>query len=217
MGSPHLSGESDERPQHIVTIKPFMMSKSLITQEQWKAILRKLPPCRFKGDQLPVERVVVEGCTILLQTSLREDWTELSPAKRISMGIRLPRRDGHAIQLWRNSYCGGGKLQRRAHLWRGAARLLSSHQQTKGAPSHRMPSGCTICTAIYGNGAKTTGWTIIPLPPGMIVPIKTKKVPIASPAVVPGMSRHHFVEVHPGCESCKQMRMRLWGFGWCVR
>jgi eukaryotic-like serine/threonine-protein kinase len=57
MGSPHLSGESDERPQHIVTIKPFMMSKCLLTQGQWKAILRKLPPCRFKGDQLPVERV----------------------------------------------------------------------------------------------------------------------------------------------------------------
>jgi formylglycine-generating enzyme required for sulfatase activity len=57
MGSPHLSGESDERPQHIVTIKPFMMGKFVITQGQWKAILRKLPPCRFKGDPLPVERV----------------------------------------------------------------------------------------------------------------------------------------------------------------
>jgi formylglycine-generating enzyme required for sulfatase activity len=57
MGSPHLSGESDERPLHIVTIKPFMMSKSLITQGGWKTILRKLPPCRFKGDNLPVERV----------------------------------------------------------------------------------------------------------------------------------------------------------------
>lgn len=57
MGSPRNSGNSDERPQHFVIIKPFMMSKFIITQGQWKAILRKLPPCRFKGDQLPVDRV----------------------------------------------------------------------------------------------------------------------------------------------------------------
>jgi eukaryotic-like serine/threonine-protein kinase len=33
------------------------MSKYLITQGQWKAIMRRLPPCRFKGGPLPVERV----------------------------------------------------------------------------------------------------------------------------------------------------------------
>jgi formylglycine-generating enzyme required for sulfatase activity len=57
MGSPQYSGDSDERPHHLVLIKPFMMSKFLITQGQWKAIMRKLPPCRFKGDKLPVERL----------------------------------------------------------------------------------------------------------------------------------------------------------------
>jgi len=57
MGSPRLLGYKDEQPQHLVTIKSFMMSKYLITQGQWKAIMRKLPPCRFKGDNLPVERV----------------------------------------------------------------------------------------------------------------------------------------------------------------
>jgi formylglycine-generating enzyme required for sulfatase activity len=34
-----------------------MMSKFLITQGQWKSIMGKLPPCRFKGEDLPVERV----------------------------------------------------------------------------------------------------------------------------------------------------------------
>lgn len=57
MGSPPRSGNADERPQHLVTIKSFMMSKYLITQKQWKAIIGKLPPCRFRGDNLPVERV----------------------------------------------------------------------------------------------------------------------------------------------------------------
>ena len=57
MGSRPHQGGSDEQPQHLVTIKSFMMGKFLVTQEQWKAVMGKLPPCRFKGDQLPVERV----------------------------------------------------------------------------------------------------------------------------------------------------------------
>jgi len=57
MGSPHNTGNADEHPQHFVTIKSFMMGKFLITQGQWKAVMGKLPPCRFKGEDLPVERV----------------------------------------------------------------------------------------------------------------------------------------------------------------
>ena len=57
MGSPKNQGSPDEHPQHFVTIKSFMMGKFLITQGQWKAVMGKLPPCRFKGDDLPIERV----------------------------------------------------------------------------------------------------------------------------------------------------------------
>src|ERR1700752_2348437 len=57
MGSAPHHGNIDEQPQHFVTIKSFMMGKFLITQAQWKAVMGKLPPCRFKGDDLPVERV----------------------------------------------------------------------------------------------------------------------------------------------------------------
>jgi formylglycine-generating enzyme required for sulfatase activity len=57
MGSPHNYGNPDEHPQHFVIIKSFLMSRALITQGQWKAVMGKLPPCRFKGDNLPVERV----------------------------------------------------------------------------------------------------------------------------------------------------------------
>lgn len=57
MGSHRLHGNSDEQPQHLVTIKAFMISKYLVTQAQWKAMMGKLPPCRFKGDNLPVEHV----------------------------------------------------------------------------------------------------------------------------------------------------------------
>ena len=57
MGSPRNTGNPDEHPQHFVMIKTFMLGKYLITQGQWRAIMGKLPPCRFKGDNLPVERV----------------------------------------------------------------------------------------------------------------------------------------------------------------
>src|SRR6266545_6081010 len=57
MGSPGRSGNTDEQPQHLVTIKSFRMGKHLVTQGQWKAMMGKLPPCRCKGDNLPVERV----------------------------------------------------------------------------------------------------------------------------------------------------------------
>jgi formylglycine-generating enzyme required for sulfatase activity len=57
MGSLWHIRNNDEQPQHLVTIKSFMMSKFLITQAQWKAIMGKYPPCRFKGDNLPIERV----------------------------------------------------------------------------------------------------------------------------------------------------------------
>jgi formylglycine-generating enzyme required for sulfatase activity len=57
MGSPPHHGNPDEGPQHFVTIKSFMMGKFLVTQAQWKAVMGKLPLCRFKGQDLPVERV----------------------------------------------------------------------------------------------------------------------------------------------------------------
>jgi len=57
MGTPPHLGRPDEQPRHLVTIKSFMMSKFLMTQGQWKAVMGKLPASRFKGDRLPVECV----------------------------------------------------------------------------------------------------------------------------------------------------------------
>jgi formylglycine-generating enzyme required for sulfatase activity len=59
------SSQEDERPQHIVNIKPFFIGRYPITQAQWK-IVANFPkiysdlqpePSYFKGDNLPVERV----------------------------------------------------------------------------------------------------------------------------------------------------------------
>ncbi len=56
MGTLGKQGYDDERPVHQVTVAPFLMSKYLITQAQWRAIMGTLH-CRFTGERLPVERV----------------------------------------------------------------------------------------------------------------------------------------------------------------
>ncbi len=71
-GEPRSSNA--ERPQHQVTIKPFLMGKYPVTQAQWRQVASfpklqrnlSLDPSRFKGFNLPVEKVswydVVEWC-----------------------------------------------------------------------------------------------------------------------------------------------------------
>ncbi|MDB9456276.1 caspase, EACC1-associated type [Dolichospermum circinale] len=67
MGSPENEEgyDSSQSPQHEVTVPPFFMGKYPVTQKQWR-VVAALPkvkidlqsdPSRFKGDNLPVERV----------------------------------------------------------------------------------------------------------------------------------------------------------------
>lgn len=83
MGSPESEGKrySNERPQHLVTIKPFLMSKYPITQIQWKQIASlaqadhklKLRPSRQGGNNHPVTQVswfdAMEFCDRLSQST----------------------------------------------------------------------------------------------------------------------------------------------------
>jgi len=58
MGSPRgEKGRDDDEAQHRVTIsKPFLIGKYEVTQKQWQAVMGN-NPSRFKGEDLPVERV----------------------------------------------------------------------------------------------------------------------------------------------------------------
>jgi formylglycine-generating enzyme required for sulfatase activity/tRNA A-37 threonylcarbamoyl transferase component Bud32 len=65
MGSSEFEGDADERPQHQVTVPPFLMGKYPVTQAQWKAVAGmpkiQLPlnpyPSKFRGLNFPVENV----------------------------------------------------------------------------------------------------------------------------------------------------------------
>jgi formylglycine-generating enzyme required for sulfatase activity len=86
MGSPEseLERAKDEGPQHTVTLQPFFMGKSPVTQAQWQAVA-SLPkvkidldpdPSEFKGANRPVEQVswyeAVEFCARLSKATGRE-------------------------------------------------------------------------------------------------------------------------------------------------
>jgi eukaryotic-like serine/threonine-protein kinase len=81
MGSPttELGRESDEGPQHTVTIQSFFIGKYAVTQQQWETVMGN-NPSSFKGAKRPVERVswddAVEFCKRL--------------SKRIGKTYRLP-------------------------------------------------------------------------------------------------------------------------------
>jgi formylglycine-generating enzyme required for sulfatase activity len=67
MGSPENEEgyHSSQSPQHQVTVPPFFMGKYPVTQQQWRVVAAlpkvnidlKSDPSRFKGDNLPVDRV----------------------------------------------------------------------------------------------------------------------------------------------------------------
>ena len=82
MGSPpseegRLSSES---PQHEVTIQPFYMMSTEVTQAQWKVVMGN-NPSYFNGSNLPVERVTWNDCQKFINKL-----NQMDPGK----GYRLP-------------------------------------------------------------------------------------------------------------------------------
>jgi formylglycine-generating enzyme required for sulfatase activity len=87
MGAPEdeKNSQPEERPQHTVTIEPFFIGRTPVTQAQWRFVATELAqvnqmldanPSQFKGDNLPVERVswddAVEFCARLSAYTQRE-------------------------------------------------------------------------------------------------------------------------------------------------
>ncbi|MFM6916550.1 MAG: formylglycine-generating enzyme family protein, partial [Dolichospermum sp.] len=122
MGS--LEGEeesrSEEKPQHQVTIKPFLMGEYPITQAQWRAVA-ELPqvnqklqpnPSRFKGANRPVEQVswhdAIEFCA-RLSNHTKKPYRLPSEAQweyACRAGTTTPFHFGETITTDLANYCG---------------------------------------------------------------------------------------------------------------
>ena len=62
-----MGGEAEgEGPRHFVAVPGFLMGKSVVTQEQWAAVMGSNPSA-FKGSQLPVEQVSWEAAQAFLE------------------------------------------------------------------------------------------------------------------------------------------------------
>lgn len=84
MGSSGNSAETDEQPEHYVTVQPFFIGRYTVTQAQWKAVaaLPKLKhdlkpsPSGFEGANYPVNQVswddAIEFCDRLSRQTSRE-------------------------------------------------------------------------------------------------------------------------------------------------
>jgi len=76
MGTVGPQGYRDEKPSHNVWVKPFLMSKYPVTQQQWKAVMKKELLYRCKGPNRPVDRVswkdAIEFCKRLSSRTRKE-------------------------------------------------------------------------------------------------------------------------------------------------
>lgn len=57
MGSAGPGSFEDERPLHLASIRPFYLGCTTVTQEQWLAVMGRLPAVRFKGSRRPIEQI----------------------------------------------------------------------------------------------------------------------------------------------------------------
>ena len=134
MGSPIYEPERrpNEGPQRQVTVKPFFISASPITQAQWVAVATARPAkTSLCASAVPVvlqrrrpagrERHL-ERSGRVLPPPVRNRRARLSPAERSRMGIRLPRRDNRSVQ------CGTDDHYRTCKLLRSGRRRMRRQQ-----------------------------------------------------------------------------------------
>ncbi|GEM_PF-3160087 len=167
MGAPkeEEASQEDERPQHLVAVKPFFMGRYPITQAQWRAIatlpeikreLNPDPSC-FKGDNLPVERVswyeAMEFCERLSKKTGREyrlpseaEWEYACRAR-----TSTPFHYGATITTNLVNYCGQDR-KRRGRFFKGTyARESNGVFQKETTQVGNFPANAFGLHDMHGN------------------------------------------------------------------
>ncbi len=217
MGSLRNIGNADEQPQHFVTIKSFMLGKYLITQRQWKAVVGKLPPCRFKGDNLPVERVswdeAQKFCQRLSKQTRRNYYlpSETQWEYACRSGTTTPFSFGETLTSDIANYNG-------EHIFKDEPRGSYFHSTSEGG---KYPPNAFGVYDMHGNlmewCADNWLWMIIQPPHEMEAPTKCKTIPTALHAADRGTIHPNFVAVWRGFGLRNLMLKSMLGFGWFAR
>lgn len=140
MGSLPRQAGGDEKPRHLVSLPPFLIAQSLVNQQQWQAVIGHLPPCRFLGPDLPVERVSWKQarafCQALTKKTAR-DWRLPSEAQweyACRAGTVTPFSTGETITTAYANYCG-------EHIFRNEPRGAYRHTSTPAGTYPANPFG----------------------------------------------------------------------------
>ena len=135
--------EDDEKPRHEVTVRPFAIAKTEVTQGQWQAVMGS-NPSNFKncGDDCPVESV-----------SWNDVQTFIAKLNRTSGGggFRLPSEAEweYACKAGQDTlYCGGDNLDQVA--WYGYAKA--------GATTHPVKSKQPNAFGLYDMSGNVFEW-----------------------------------------------------------
>lgn len=140
MGSRHGEGYADETPPHLISLAPFLLGQSPVTQAQWQAVMGKGHYVRFSGADLPVDNVswqdAAEFCRRLTKKSglnyqlpSEAQWEYACRA-----GTQTPFSTGETITTDYANYVGD-------HLYREEPRGIYRHVPTPGGTFPPNPFG----------------------------------------------------------------------------
>ena len=147
MGSPRSQGSDEERPQHLVSVSRFFMARGLVTQEQWQAVMGRRAPCRFSGDERPVENVAWGEAQTFCQRLARltgRDYRLPSEAQweyACRAGGSTPFHTGETLTADLANYCG-------EHVYRGEPAGPYRHVTT---PAGQFPPNAFGLYDMHGN------------------------------------------------------------------
>jgi hypothetical protein len=167
MGAPddEPEHESNETPQHRVTVGSFLMGRYGVTQAQWRFVAELAQvnialdpnPARFKGDNRPVERVswqeAVEFCARLSAHTGREYRlpTEAEWEYACRAGTTTPFSFGETITTDLANYRGT------AEPYNGGPKGGIENALLMRGSFRPMGLACMTCTATCGSGVRMCG------------------------------------------------------------